>query len=813
MTAIRFTRAAGRGSISAAALYLALGAPIAFAQETLPTIEVGRKATTPSAAASAAPAPKPKPAPVVAQRPKPAPANAPLTQPQKPGEASSLRTYTEKDVTDRIYAQPQEALEIVPGLVIAQHSGSGKAAQYFLRGFALDHGYDIGLTIDGMPMNQMSHVHSNGYADGNFLMPELFSDMEVRKGPYDAEYGSIFSSVGSVHMQYVDKLREGLVDLSGGSFAYADAKVAKSWGLGAGELLLALEGNIYNGPWERPDEERKINGVARWSMGTQENGLSVTAMAYSNHYFATDQIPYADVAAGLMSRWGTEDPTDGGNASRYSVSTRWSETNKNDWSRIEAYFIHNDTNLYDDFTYQLANPVTGLLAGTGTGLGDQTHQFDHRQQFGLNAVHGWKYNFQSVPVETRVGLQTLNDFIHNGNGDSFMRQQYDSITDNWVKESYISPWTDTTQFWKPWLRTTEGLRLDYVFGSVNNIMNPLLAQGSYPPGGSPFYLGSLNNGTLDRLFTSPKAGLVLGPFNNTEFFLNFGEGLRAEDIRGATNHFATDGTQYSYIPNVPFLTKTRGAETGVRAKPIEGLDTTLTLFWQDLDAEQTFNADSGTSTYGRPGRRYGFEWTGTYQVNPWMHLDGEVTGTHARFRGFDTIQAVNFASYLSGGPGSDGGLWPLGLPGLKPGNYLMLAPVWVATGGVEVGEKTGWFGRLSGRYFGARPLTEDGSIESHATFTLQARAGYRFQNGWKIMLDGFNIANSRSDMIDYQANYFGRQDFALLPGYTGGSALGISGRVFKPIDPPAFRITISGPLSFDGTPSTSLPHAETASHH
>ncbi len=807
MSSSRPTRAIGAG-VSAAALCLALGAPAALAQQQLPTIEVGAK---PSAKPQVT-AQKPKPAPVLAhEQPKPAPLNAPLTQPKTQDQASSVRVYSEKEVTDRIYAQPQEALEIVPGLVIAQHSGSGKAAQYFLRGFALDHGYDIGLTLDGMPINQMSHVHSNGYADGNFLMPELFSDMEVRKGPYFADEG-IFSSVGAVHMQYVDKLREGFVELSGGSFAYGDAKVAKSWGLGQGELLLALEGNIYNGPWERPDEERKINGVARWSMGTQENGFSITGMAYSNHYFATDQIPYTDVALGLMSRWGTEDPTDGGNAARYSLSARWSETNKNDWSRIEAYFIHNDTNLYDDFSYQLSNPITGLYAGTGTGLGDQTHQFDHRQQFGLNLLHGWKYNFESIPIETRVGLQTLNDFIHNGNGDSFQRQQYDSITDNWLKESYISPWTDTTQFWKPWLRTTEGFRLDYVFGSVNNIMNPLLAQGSYPPGGTPYYLGSFNNGALDRVFTSPKAGLVLGPFYNTEFFLNFGEGLRAEDIRGTQNHYSTDGTAYTYIPNVQFLTKTRGAETGFRTKPIEGLETSLSLFWQNMDAEQTFNADSGTSVYGRPGRRLGFEWTTKYAYSDWLRFDGEVTGTHARFKGFDTEQAVAYASYLTGGPGSDGGLWPLGLLGSKPGNYLTLAPVWVATGGVEVGQKTGWFGRLSYRYFGARPLTEDGQIQSPATGTLNARVGYRFDNGWKVVLDGFNIANSRSDMIDYQANVFGRQDFVLFPGYTGGSALGISERVFKPIDPPAVRLTLSGPLSFDPGSITSLPYAENAHH-
>ncbi len=788
MTAMQFARAASLGSISAFALCLALGAPVALAQETLPTIEVGRKVRAPSRNAqpqAAAPTPKPRPAPVVAeQKPKPAPAIAPLTQPKAPDEASSVRTFTEKQVTDRIYATPQEALEIVPGLVVAQHSGPGKAAQYFLRGFALDHGYDIGIKLDGMNVNQPSHVHSNGYADTNFLIPELLSVMEVRKGPYFADEG-VFSSVGAVHMQYVDSLREGLVSASGGSFAWGRLLGAKSWAVGSGELLMALEGNIYNGPWQRPDEERKINGVARWSTGTEENGISVTGMAYSNHYFATDQIPYHLVAMGLMSRWDTQDPTDGGNAARYSLSARWSETNKDSASRVEAFFIHNDTNLYDNFTYQLSNPFPGL--------GDQSHQFDHRNQYGFNAEHSWNYSFMSIPTETRVGTQNLYNTIHNGNGDSFQRQQYDFISDNYIKEAIQSAWTDTTLRWTPWLRTTGAFRLDWVHGSVNNEMNPLLALGSFPPPGTPFYLGSFNNGELGRVFTSPKAGLVLGPFDNTEFFLNFGEGLRAEDMRAATNHFTTDGTQYIYIPNVQLLTKTRGAEFGARTKLIEGLDTSLSFFWQNMDAEQQFNADSATSVYGRPGRRYGFEWTGNYSPNSWLRFDGEVTGTHARFKGFDTIQAVAFANYLAGGFADP--LFPLAFNGSQPGNYLTLAPVWVASGGVEVGEKTGWFGVLRYRYFGMRPLTEDGQIQSPATGTVNARIGYRFDNGWKVQLDGFNILNSRSDTIDYSANIFGKQDFVLFPGYAGASA-GILERTFKPIDPPAVRLTVSGPLSF-----------------
>ena len=150
-----------------------------------------------------------------------------------------------------------------------------------MRGFALDHGYDIGITMDGMNVNQPSHIHSNGYADTNFLIPELLSEFEVRKGPYFADEG-VFSAVGAVHMNYIDKLREGLVIGSGGSFLYGRALGAKSWAVGQGELLMALELANYNGPWQRPDEARKINGFARWSEGTDGERL----LAHGDGLFA-----------------------------------------------------------------------------------------------------------------------------------------------------------------------------------------------------------------------------------------------------------------------------------------------------------------------------------------------------------------------------------------------------------------------------------------------------------------------------------------------------------------------------------------------
>jgi len=766
-----------QASAAAAALF----ASAAVAQEKLPDIDIGHTSALVHASTQK---PQRRQRAAAPQRTpvQPAAATA-VSQREAPVTSSSTRDFSTAEVLQRSYSQPAEALEITPGLIVAQHSGAGKANQFFLRGFALDHGYDISTTLDGLPINQGSHVHSNGYNDANFLIPELFKEVDIRKGPYFADEG-VFSSVGAINIRMIDEMRQGYFSASGGSFGYGRLLGVKSWGVGQGELLAALELNNYNGPWLRPDEQQKINGVARYTQGTEENSFSVTAMAYSNHWYATDQIPQRAVDQGVLSRFDTLDPSDGGNATRYSLTGRWSATYDNQYSRIEAYASRVTTNLYDNFTYDLVQPFDPT-AGFPAGYRDQNHQYDRRSVFGFNALHGWKYTVANVPAETRVGAQTRYDEIRNGFGDSFL------VRDDYIKNFTHALWTDTTLRWTPWFRTTVGLRVDYVHGSVNTVVNPLYTVGGLA--GTPSYIGTINDGSLGRVFTSPKGGFVLGPFPqlaNSEFFANFGEGLREEDIRGAIGSF--NPATLDYAPRVQLLTKTRGVEGGVRARPTKDFDTTLSLFWQDFDAENTFSGDSGTTQYGRPGRRLGFEWTGKYAATSWLRFTGEVTGTHARFRGPDLVQAAAFIGNLQN---TGDALYPFTLPGTAPGNYLSLAPVWVAKASVELGEAKGWFGLLQFRYFGARPLTEDGWLKSPALATLNARAGYRFDNGLTVQIDAFNIANSRSHEIDYAyGSYSGRSDPLIVAGYTGGSS-GIQGLHFKPVDPPAVRATISGPLT------------------
>lgn len=382
-----------------------------------------------------------------------------VAQKPPPLTASSDKFFTGEEVTGYPYSRPSESLEIVPGLIVSQHSGEGKANQYFLRGFNLDHGTDLAFYLDGMPLNMRTHGHGQGYADTNFLMPELLSSMLVHKGPYAAEDGD-FSSAGSIYIQYIDKIDKGYFSATGGSFGYGRGFAIQPYNnIYGGDAYGAVEMNVYNGPWERSDQIRKINSVLRWTRGTQSDGLSLTAMAYANRWYATDQIPMRAVNSGLLSLWGTLDPTDGGDTSRFSLSGRWSQTEGNHYSRVEAYAIRSTLELYNNFTYFLAHP----------DIGDQFRQFDRRTILGVNAQHGIAWNSFGLPVQTRFGLQSRYDDIRLGLQESFRRNMYDAIRNDYVGEGSIGIWTDTTVSWTPWLRTVAGARVDLYSAAVKSI--------------------------------------------------------------------------------------------------------------------------------------------------------------------------------------------------------------------------------------------------------------------------------------------------------------------------------------------------------
>src|SRR3954470_8641545 len=579
--------------------------------------------------------------------------------------AASAISFTGEQVSAVPFARVGEALEVVPGLIVTQHSGEGKANQYFLRGFNLDHGTDLSIKVDGMPVNMPTHGHGQGYADINFLIPELIQSVYVRKGPYYADVGD-FSSAGSVDINYLNKLPKNLAEVTFGSFGYRRGLAAGSTAVGDGTLLTAIEATKNNGPWDVPDDVRKINGVLRYTQGTATDGFSVTGMAYSNGWNSTDQVAQRAIDQGIIGRLGTLDPTDGGTSSRFSLSSNWAHSSEYGQSKITAYVIRSDLQLFNDFTYFLDNPING----------DQFNQLDRRTLGGFDARHAFDWRFGGFETQTRIGMQARYDDVHVGLFKTEQRNWLSTVRDDRVQEGNVGIWTDTTIRWTDWLRTNFGIREDFFGGRVLS---------DTPE----------NSGSEWASMVSPKGGIVLGPWFKTEFYGNAGSGLHSNDIRGAT--ITVDpNDKVTPLDRVPLLVRSRGAEVGVRTKAIEGLTTSVAVFVLDFDSELLFVGDAGTTEPSRPSRRVGVEWTNKYKPAPWLAFDLDVAYTRARFTDFDLA-----------------------------GDRIPGAPAWIASGAVTVGGETGWFGALKARHFGPRPLIEDNSVHSLSSLIFNARAGYR----------------------------------------------------------------------------------------
>jgi hypothetical protein len=616
---------------------------------------------------------------------------APRALEAEPTDAASEKRISGETINARPIERPGEMLEATPGLIVGSHSGEGKANQYFLRGMNLDHGTDLAIWLDGMPVNMRTHGHAQGYADVNFLIPELVQQMIVKKGPYWVEEGD-FASAGSLRLAYLDRLETNVVQGTGGSFGYWRALAAGSLQMGSGWLTGAVETVSYNGPWDVPDSLRKFNGFLRYSEGTPDNGFSVTALAYTNSWHSTDQSPVRAVANGSLGFYSAVDQTDGGDTQRYSLSMSWRQSDEKSTSKIEAYGIYSTLNLYNDFTYFLDNP----------DLGDQFQQSDKRKVLGLNASYLRRHQLLGLPSETTVGTQLRYDDIGVGLFNTFQRTAYSTVRYDQVSETSVALYAKNMTQWTDWLRIMLGVRGDLFMASVDSTTN------------------SLNSGYTSAFVASPKFGAIFGPFDKTELYLNAGMGYHSNDARGATITVSpSDPTQP--LTQVPLLVQSKGAEIGVRSQKFKGFDLSLALFVLDFNSELLFVGDAGTTEPSRPSRRIGFEFTSNYRPRPWASFDLDFAATQARFTDY-SIQ----------------------------GDYIPGAPTYVLQSGFALGGETGWFGALRVRGLGPRPLISDGSVWSSPTTTVNARVGYIFESGIKVNLDVFNLFNNwTASQIDY----------------------------------------------------------------
>jgi len=354
--------------------------------------------------------------------------------------------------------------------------------------------------------------------------------------------------------------------------------------------------------------------------------------------------------------------------------------------------------------------------------------------------------------------------------DSYQRSFLSNIRSDKVGEASVGVYAQNTVYWTDWLKTTLGWRGDYYDAKVTSSFDPN------------------NSGTSSAVIGSPKFTMVVGPFNKTELFAGAGLGMHSNDARGAT------ATEDPSDPSVklsasPLLVRTKGAEVGVRTKLVPGLNSSVSLFLLDQASEIVFSGDAGDTSASRASRRYGVEWTNTYQPMPWLKLDADLALTHARFVGYDSDQAELYDS-LAG--------YPQAQIGNAPGNYIPNAPAMVASAGITLGENTGWFGALRWRYLASSPLTEDNAFRSQATSLFNGRVGYRADNGWRIQLDVLNLLNTKTNQISYAYGSLIKTDSLYnlcYPVQVAPAAVcqnGVMDSVVHPAEPLAVRLTVAG---------------------
>ena len=316
-------------------------------------------------------------------------------------ESGTQGTVGATEIQDRPILRSGEVLETVPGLIITQHAGGGKANQYFLRGFNLDHGTDIAIFLDDMPLNLPSHAHGEGYSDMNIVIPEFVKRVDFEKGPYYANVGN-FSSAANAHVEFAKTLPQNFFKLEGGTHTYGRAVFGVSQKLGAGNLLYGGEETYYDGPWVHPDGFNKINGILTYSQGDDTDGASITAHVYHGKWNSSDQIPVA--AQSVVGFFGTLNPSDGGHSQRYSLQGEWHRQSENSESKISAYVFYYDMNLFSDFTYYLVDYAKG----------DQFDQQDRRWVAGFDAHHTIFSTWYGRKMSNTFGFQLRNDWVNNG---------------------------------------------------------------------------------------------------------------------------------------------------------------------------------------------------------------------------------------------------------------------------------------------------------------------------------------------------------------------------------------------------------------
>jgi outer membrane receptor protein involved in Fe transport len=600
---------------------------------------------------------------------------------RRPFTAASSSTIRDRDFRLRPHPRPVDILQVVPGLYTNQHAGGGKANQYFLRGFDADHGTDVALFVDGVPVNMVSHGHGQGYADLNWVIPELIERVEVHKGTYFAQFGD-FATAGAVNMVTQRGFEQSQVTLGGGSFntwrgLFIAAPEAEGW-----SPLVA--GQVYgtNGPFENPEGLERFSLFAKISRRVSENStLSVALTSYGSGWNASGQVPLRAVSAGQMDRFGHIDPTEGGNSQRHSLyATYRTLTQREGEVNVLLYAVQYRLNLFSNFTFFSRDAANG----------DMIEQHDRRTLAGLNASYRFRRELRGVRFDTTFGAQLRTDNINNSLYYDKARERLTPVVDAGVREGSLGLYAQEELTLTPWLRAVLGLRADYFGFDVDDRLEDL---GS---------VDTKSSGVRQASLVSPKASLVLSATPETELYLNFGYGFHSNDARGVVRQPE---------PVTP-LARARGYEIGARTRLFDRLDLAGSLFRLDLDSELVWVGDEGTTEAKGPTRRQGLEAEARLKLLPWLFADADLTLSRATF-----VENAGNA------------------------NAVALAPTFILGGGVSARHPSGAYGRLGVLHLGDRPATEDRFLTAEGFTRVDATLGYR-SSWYEVSLGIQNVLNT-----------------------------------------------------------------------
>lgn len=576
-----------------------------------------------------------------------------------PVAASSQQFIPDKEMVLQPQGRPAQVLRLIPGMLAVEHSGgAGKADQYFLRGFDADHGTDVAFFADGMPINLRTHAHGQGYTDLNFIIPETIEGLDVSKGAYLPEFGD-FATAGAVNFRTRQVVQEGIAQATGGQFDTQRYLLMFSPTKDKIRTLFAGEGYYTNGPFQNDNRYFRANLFGKVTTNvTGRDELSLTATFLKSQWNASGEIPLRAVNAGTLDRFGAIDPSEGGNTLRSTARLNYHyDTTSDGQFFANAYGQYYRLDLFTNFTFVLNDPVNG----------DGIQQSDRRVMYGGDIGYKQRGEVLGVSSVGTIGFQARVDDIHARLGAQTTRMPTGTTTDSDILEASYAPFVKAEVQPASWIRLTGGLRAETFTFDVRNRCGVCAAQPA----------GRKSSGIL-----LPKMNLILGPWVNTEFFVNYGEGYHSNDARSAV------------MPASAPLARARSYEVGIRSKPWgpEGVEFIATAWRLDLQSELVFVGDEGTTEIRGPSRRQGFEVAARGQVWGPLYVNGSFTWTQAKFRNGDAIP---------------------------------LAPEYTAYGAAILKWPEGLTSQLQATYLGVRPLIEDRSIKSPSWITFDLSERYR----------------------------------------------------------------------------------------